>query len=158
MESTIVFCSGRTLSKFMFGVVFSLVLFGCSSGPELPQGTYTTTLVETDVPATASESIRNRLVGTWQLTLSNGDRFQISQGGEVLVGGRYDLRPARLNTQEQIVFTDESGPASCANTAGQESGTYNWAFEGKQLTLTTVEDKCDARRIITASHPLPKQE
>jgi hypothetical protein len=39
-----------------------------------------------------------------------------------------------------------------------DAGAYKWAFDGKALTLTTVEDDCVGRPTILATHPWSKQE
>ena len=49
-------------------------------------------------------------------------------------------------------MTDVSGPA--AATGADAVGTYKWSFDGKALTLTTVQDSDPNRATVLTAHPL----
>lgn len=126
----------KTFTRLVAAIVLLLVLAGCAPTRSLPPGTYATTLTDF-------------YPGKWELTLAEGNRYSFTQDGSIVDEGHY------TSTQDQIVFTYEKGPYACP---GQETYIYKWAFDGKALTLTTVEDQChDRNRVITA-HPWSKQD
>lgn len=98
----------------------------------LPTGTYTTTITKADAA--------DRFVGKWEITLDDKNRFTVHKNGELMVEGRSTF------TANQWTLTDEKGRLAC--TGAEISGTYKWNFDGKTLTLTTVEDKCGGRNTI----------
>ena len=65
-----------------------------------------------------------------------------------------DLFPIVCLTRDQIVFTARGGAYACTD----DVGTYQWALDGKTLTLTTVEDPCPERNTVSIAHPWIKQD
>ncbi|MDX1993372.1 MAG: hypothetical protein SF029_13365 [bacterium] len=55
---------------------------------------------------------------------------------QVFVEGHYSVEG------DQITMTDESGPRACLETP---TATYQWTFDGTQLSMHPVEDPCDER-------------
>ena len=136
----------------LVNVVLALLLGGlaaCSAVPSAPPpGTYITTLAEADLPSELPDEARAFLQGTWEMTFGDDHRFQGYKDGNFMVEGRY------TSTQDQIVFTDEKGPAADPDSG---SGTYKWNFDGQAqtLTLTPIDDK-SPRALVLAAHPLTK--
>lgn len=131
--------------KFVACVVLLLLLIGCrSSSLELLQGNYISMSPGTDHQANGLS-----LPGSWGLKLADDSRFTVLNDGEVVVEGRYTVE------ENQLEFTDEKGPLACQ--AEQETGIYKWALEGKTLTLTLVDDKCDGRKGVLAARLFLKQ-
>ena len=130
----------RTGAKLVAAIVLLLVLAGCASNPSLAPGNYTCTL-------TREDSSSYFFIGDWELTLAEGNGYRLTKDGQFDEEGDYTL------TQDQIVFaTTKSKEPPCPGT-----GTYQWAFDGKALTLTTVEDDCPGRPTIFTMHPWSKQ-
>lgn len=142
-------------TRLLLASVVLVLLLGslaaCSPAPTAPPpGTYATTLVKADIPPELPEEVSEFLAGTWEITLGNDNRFQGYKDGNFMVEGRY------TSTQDQLVFTDEEGPAADPDSG---PGTYKWNFNEQTgtLTLTPIDDK-SLRILVTASHPLIKQK
>jgi hypothetical protein len=115
-------------------------------GPSLVPGTYVTTITQED-------SSNYSIVGTWDLTLTEDNRWSATYLGSVVAEGRYTLTP------DEIVFTHEKGPYTHTCTSiGAETGKYKWAFDGGMLTLITIEDECANRNDVWTMHPWSKVE
>jgi len=143
-------------TRLLLAIVTLALSFGslaaCSSAPSAPPpATYTTTLVEADVPSEFPEDVRDLLLGTWELALGNDNRYQVSKDGNLMLEGHY------ASTKDQIALTDEGGPAACLEP-GQETGTYKWSVNGQTLTLTPMDDKCGGRSLVLTTHSLTKQK
>jgi hypothetical protein len=122
-------------------IVLLLVLAGCATKPSLSPGAYTATISRED-------SSSYFFIGEWELTLTEGNGYSLSKDGRFDEEGDYTL------TQDQIVFaTTKSKEPPCP-----EAGTYQWAFDGKALILTTVEDTCPGRSTIFTVHPWSRQD
>ncbi len=114
-------------------VPFVLVLgVACSGSPaELPLGTY-----KNATP----------LRGTETLILIDGGHFtQIVPDAGVRAEGNWAVSGNRIS------FTETSGGV-CTGTA-----TYQWAFDGKALTLTAIQDDCAPEKADFTSGPWVKQ-
>ena len=125
----------ETLIRLVVTIALLLVLAGCAKTASLPPGTYAATITEEDAVG---------LGGEWELILVEDNHYSFARHGSVVDEGSYTL------TQDQIAFTYERGPYDCA---GRETYIYKWAFDGKALTLTTVEDECPERNQVIAAHP-----
>ncbi|MGA2820545.1 MAG: hypothetical protein ABSF61_07815 [Anaerolineales bacterium] len=80
----------------------------------------------------------------YQLNL-NGDHYMVSTTmGQTWTEGRFTL------SGDQMAFT-ETLLAECA--AGESSYVYQWAFDGKGLTFTPVDDKCGSRKYEMTNGP-----
>jgi hypothetical protein len=141
--------------SLLAAIVLLLVVAGCASKPSLAPGIYTTTITEEDVLANdeLGPVERGYLTHTWELTLADEDRYSFSvywsNSGFETEAGRYTL------TEDQIVFAAEKLYGYCPKL---ETSTYKWAFDGKALTLTTIEDGCNARRFVNSIHPWSRQK
>jgi hypothetical protein len=100
---------------------------------------------------TLEDNIGYDTAGRWELTLAEGNRYSFTYLAFLFAEGRYTL------TQDQIVFSDEEGPYACTGP-GEETATYKWDFDGKALTLTTIEDECIVRNVVLTAHPWSKQD
>ncbi len=142
-----------TFALSITALALSLALLGFTTEPaSVPPGTYTTTFTANEIPPEFPAEARSNLAGHWKLKLTEGERFSVAKGGEIIAEGRYNF------TREQFVLTDEKGKASCAAGDGTAAtGTYQWAFDGKKLTFTVVEDDCPGRRFVLTFHPLMKE-
>lgn len=73
--------------------------------------------------------------GAFTLSVGDDGIHTVSTEGKVVVKGNYVV------AKDQITFTDKEGDYACVGQAG----TYKWAFDGKALSFTKVEDQCDGR-------------
>ena len=64
--------------------------------------------------------------------------FHVNQGKATVVSGTYSIKG------DQVELTDVSGPWACTSP-GQQTGAYNWKFDGTALTLSKMADSCDDR-------------
>ena len=120
---------------------------GCragSSGTEggLP-GTYDIELPASDSAATGTER--------WVLTLGEGGRFTVTRAGQASVEGRYRV------AADTLVFSGEAGPRACPDSE-TGPGTYRWRLGERDLTLTSVADRCDGRRAAFTARPLTRTD
>ncbi len=124
---------------YVLCAILMLLLIGCgASSAELLKGIYTTLISVADDPANGlSQS------GRWDLELGDDDRFTVFRDNEMVVEGRYAVK------EDHMEFTDEEGSLAC--DAGQATGTYGWALDGKTLTLTLLEDTCEGRKAVLAT-------
>ncbi|MEE9249038.1 MAG: hypothetical protein V3U79_10130 [Dehalococcoidia bacterium] len=135
----------KTSSTFVLCVVLLSQLIGCGpSLPELPQGTYTTTIASADLANGASPVLPER----WDLNFADDSLFTVSKDGELVVKGTYGV------VEDQLTFNDEEGVLACR--AGQAIGIYKWALDDNALSLTAIEDQCDGRKAILAAHPFSR--
>ncbi len=130
----------KTYAKLVAAIVIVLVVAGCASEPSLTPGTYTSTI-------TREDSTSYGFIGEWELTLTEENVYSVSKDGEVDEKGNYTL------TQDQIVFDQTEAMFACGG-----DGTYQWASDGKTLTLTTVEDQCEGRPFTFTIHPWTLQD
>jgi hypothetical protein len=72
------------------------------------------------------------------LTFDAKGRFHVEQDGKMVVEGKYSTQG------DQIQFTDNSGPWACTKD-GEKTGTYQWKYDNKVLTLSKVADACTDR-------------
>jgi hypothetical protein len=130
----------KTLTGLVAAIVILLVLAGCASEPSLTPGTYTSTI-------TREDSTSYGFIGEWELTLTEENGYTVSKDGQVDEKGNYTL------TQDQIVFDQTEAMFACGG-----DGTYQWASDGKTLTLTTVEDQCEGRPFTFTTHAWSQQD
>ena len=138
----------KTSNMLVGAVVLLLMLSGCgSSSPELLHGTYATVFSDAGLQ---EAGLPSSLAGDWDITLDHDrSRFTIVKDGEVVVEGRHNVE------EDQVVFTDERGSLACS--IGEATGTYNWALDRNELTLTLVEDDCSGRKMILTTRPFSKR-
>ncbi len=131
----------------IFASVVLLFVVGCvsTSTPSL-QGTWVTTITEADSVSAGEGGL---YLGQWEIVFADSGRQTALLNGQKVVEGPYTF------TQEQVVVTAESGPYKCT---GHETGTYKWSVEKDSLTLTPIDDKCSARRMVFGLHPLSKKK
>lgn len=73
--------------------------------------------------------------GGFELALGADGVHTVSQDGKVVVKGNYVV------DKDQITFNDKEGDFACLG----QTGKYKWAFDGKNLSFTKVQDECDGR-------------
>ncbi len=128
----------------------------------LPQGTYVTHIARGDIPTSFPPPFVPLLVGHWEVTYADG-HLTTAKDGSVVVEGLYAA------TQNQIALYKDKGSHSCdiqerdprvppGTPATAYSGTYNWTFDGKMLTLSKVADECAGRVVILTAHPWARRE
>jgi len=111
-------------------------------------GEYTMTISAADVPAEMPDSMKQMMIGTWNIGLHEGNHVLVTYNGREVVSGPYVV------SGSQVTFpANDTGPYACRTTA-----TYNWRMSGDQLTLTRVQDACDGRSVVLTRHPLTRRE
>lgn len=111
-----------------------------------PVGTYTTTVAESDVPASVSADIRAAIIGAWEITFgSNGHAM-------VMFNGRHVVDSPFTVSGDEITFTQDSGDYACNSTA-----RYRWHATATELHFTKIEDACDGRPVALTSHALVRK-
>lgn len=73
----------------------------------------------------------------WSIKYDDNSRVTVSRDGSTVVEGTYKV------TGDLLEVTDEKGPMACGGE--QKTGKYKWKLEGKNLTLTKVDDECGGR-------------
>jgi len=111
-----------------------------------PMGTYTTTIAESDVPASAPAELRAGLVGTWTIAFGANGHAIVTYNGRQVVDA-----PFQVNGN-QITLTDDTGEYACHSTA-----RYTWHAMGNELHFTRVEDTCEGRVIALTARPLVRR-
>ena len=121
-------------------------------GAVLPLGFYTKTITLEDTAA--DEQMRNYadrdyFAAQQELVLGEGNRYSMitTWGGQqvgVFQEGSYSVRG------DTIIFTAQQ--EHCAGSDG-EVGTYRWAFDGQDLTLQALEDRCHTREFLHTVRP-----
>ena len=125
----------KTLTGLVAAIVILLVLAGCGAQSSLSPGTYTTSI-------TREDSTDYLFIGDWELTLTDENGYTVSKDGTLDEEGTYTL------TEDQMVFVRTMGRHVCS-----EGGVYQWALDGKTLTLTRVDDECYLRPFTFTTHP-----
>jgi len=125
--------SRNRISILILLAVFSLVILSSHTlaQSKLPRGTF--------------------VGGDWAITIGSKNQFRVREKGKVVVVGTYTV------TGDQIAFSNERGIRACTE-AGMEVGKYKWAYDGKDLTLTKIEDNCEGRVNALATQSLVKQK
>lgn len=109
-------------------------------------GEYTTTLAPADVPTTMPDSIRNGMIGTWNIGLHDGGHVAVAFNGRPVVEGAYRVEGDRI-----MFSAEETGVYACRIPA-----TYTWQMTGNQLSFTRVEDTCEGRVVVLTTRPLTR--
>lgn len=71
-------------------------------------------------------------------TFDGNGKVHVSRGGVVEVEGVYTVEG------DQIQLTDKSGPWACTK-AGEQTGTYRWAYANGTLAFSKVTDPFEGR-------------
>lgn len=130
----------RFTSSFFLAVLLitsSMAIYGCAS---------TASTTPTAQIPTGSYVNQSSRYGVDLKVLDDGAYNTSSPDALIPIQGTYVV------TEDQVVFT-ETQDGHCVDIPG----TYNWAFDGKALTFTAVEDQCSLRRIALQSGPWVKQ-
>ena len=101
-------------------------------------------ITESDLPRGATP----QFVGTWEVCLSEST-FTVHQDGQLGAQGTL------ASTEEELRFTDESGPLACDSS---DVGVYGWVLEGDKLELIAVSDACQGRRLVLSLKPLTRAD
>jgi hypothetical protein len=111
-------------------------------------GDYSATIAAGDFPASAPQDMRTALAGMWVIAFHDGNHFVVTQNGQQVLEGRYQV------SGNQLMFgaEGETGPYACNTPA-----TYNWARSGHQLTFTAAgADECSGRPVVLTSRPFTR--
>lgn len=73
--------------------------------------------------------------------------YKIHDASQTFVEGRYEV------TGDTIVMTDVGGMYGCTGDA--RTGRYKWAYQEAAITLSLLEDPCEARRGAMQESPFP---
>jgi hypothetical protein len=120
-----------------------------SAAPAGITGEYTVTIAAADIPAEMPDSMRQQMIGTWNIGLHEGNHVLVTYNGREVVSGPY------MVSGSQVTFpANDTGPYACRTAA-----TYNWRMSGSgdQLMLTRVQDACDGRSVVLTRHPLTRR-
>ncbi len=116
----------------LLGAVALLVSFMCALGfaqEKFPTGKYA--------------------VGEFTISFSSDGTTTVRRQEQVVVEGVYSA------TKDEITITDKRGPMACIDAG---PGKFQWKFDGKALTLKTIEDPCGGRASALTSQPLVKKD
>jgi hypothetical protein len=69
------------------------------------------------------------------VTFDANGKFHVNQADKLQVAGDYSAKAG------QLTITDSQGPWACTK-AGEQTGTYKWAYANGTLTLTKIADEC----------------
>lgn len=105
-------------------------------------GTYTTTIAEGDIPASAPADMRTGMAGAWEMTLDGSGHAVVRYNGRQVVDAPYTMNGSELT------FTDDTGEYACHSPA-----RYTWNVSGGQLRFTRIEDSCEGRVLALTAHP-----
>jgi len=144
-------CAEDGRSPMAPGAPELLPAMSAAAAPSLPQAIYAMTLTEADFPPFFPPEVRDFLRGDWELDFTDPRSSVTRLNGEVVVMGRYTANPARL------VMRDTGGAIACLDEPGMAQGIYAWSLVGDQLTLTSVQDRCEGRPFVLTVKPWQKQ-
>jgi hypothetical protein len=117
--------------------------------PEAPVGVFGVTIGRGDVPSDLAGG--PGLIGQWRVEFAADGSYTMSRldVGEV-VRGSYEVDGAT------VTILDEGGLLACGGGPEGETAeaTYAWELEGESLTLTPIEEGCDARRLLLGTRTL----
>ncbi len=113
-----------------------------------PLGVYMTTFSPEE-----ETSPSNSLRGDWELRFLESNRFTLTRSG----AGEPIQEGVLTVAQGQLVFPPAQGTYGCV-ALDPGTGTYKWAFDGKTLTFTSLEDQCPRRVTQLTKHPWIKQQ
>jgi len=116
----------------------------------LPSGTYGITVTLSDIPPEFPAEAAEILVGTWWVEFDENGAAEVYKDGEAVATSKYTSNKAHL------VYTDLDGPLACLDGHGIATGVYNWSFDGNQLSLSTVLDRCFGRNFVLTLRPLQR--
>ena len=111
-----------------------------------PHGTYTTTIVAADIPASAPEEARGQISGAWVIDFGTNGHAPVTLNGRQVVDATFTVNG------NQLVMGTDSGEFACNATA-----RYTWHAAGGELHLTKLEDPCAGRSVVLTAHPLVRR-
>jgi len=85
--------------------------------------------------------------GGFELAFGADGVFTVSQNAKAVVKGNYVIE------KDQITLNDKEGDFACLG----QPGKYTWAFDGKNLSFTKVEDECGGRVQALPAQPWTKK-
>ena len=88
-------------------------------------------------------------VGEFTISFGTDGTTTVRRQADIVVEGVYSV------TKDEITITDKRGPMACIDAG---PGKFQWKFDGKTLTLKTIEDKCGGRASALTSQPLVKKD
>lgn len=117
------------------------------AAPPVITGEYTVTLAAADIPTALPDSMRQQMIGTWNIGLHEGNHVLVTFNGREVVQGPY------MVSGSQVTFpANDTGPYACRAAA-----TYGWQMNNGQLTLTRVQDECEGRVVVLTTRPLVRR-
>ena len=88
-------------------------------------------------------------VGEFTISFGSDGTTTVRRQTDIVVEGVYSV------TKDEISITDKRGPMACIDAG---PGKFQWKFDGKALTLKTIEDNCGGRASALTSQPLVKKD
>ncbi|HEU0078339.1 MAG TPA: hypothetical protein VFQ76_11855 [Longimicrobiaceae bacterium] len=117
------------------------------AAPSAITGEYTVTIAAADIPAAMPDSMRQGMIGTWNIALHEGNHLLVTYNGREVVQGPYMVSGNQLTLP-----ANDTGPYACRSAA-----TYTWQMSDGQLSLTRVQDTCDGRALVLTRRPLMRR-
>jgi hypothetical protein len=111
-----------------------------------PSGSYTTTIADSDIPASAPADMRTSMAGAWVITFGDNGHAAVTYNGRQVVDATYSTNG------NQLLLGEDTGEYACHANA-----RYTWHAAGGELHLTRVEDACDGRVVALTAHPLVRR-
>lgn len=108
----------------------------------IADGTYSTTIAASDIPAGASADMQSGMVGMWELVVDRPGHAIARYNGQQVVETGFEVQG------NQVTFSNDTGPYAC-----NAPGTYTWEMTAAGLRFTRVNDPCDGRAVALTVHP-----
>lgn len=112
----------------------------------IANGTYTSSIVAADFPASASAGMQSALVGMWELVVDRPGHAIARFNGQPVVDTELQVQG------NQVTFSNDTGQYACS-----VPGRYTWEMTAAGLRFTKVEDPCDGRATALTTHPWARQ-
>jgi uncharacterized protein (TIGR03437 family) len=113
---------------------------------EIPLGAYVAVL-----PETVTVSGRAYFGGEYELNLLAGGRYRLVRNGAFIDdSGTYSV------AGDQLQLSSPTPPANLGS--GCTGGAYRWQLQGARLTLTSINDNCERRRVELTTQALYRRD
>ena len=150
-------------------LVGATMLMGCgSSDDDDSQTSSQPTVGSTTTPQDAAATIPEELVGEYETALDKKDTpdpllqttfllYIYDDGTLSFVQQGLGAATGTLTVEGDQVTFDMSNMPDMSPCRTSPTATYKWKATSKSLTLTAVDEKCDARKTSLTSHPLTRE-
>jgi len=111
MQHTVLAESILPFGRVAIASILVAALGGCSQRGSGLEGTYITSIAESDAPQNAPADLRENAVGRWRIHLMDG-KLRVTRGGELAAEGTYQVAGT------QVTFNDTKGPRGLSGPGG----------------------------------------